>query len=177
MKTYLSNISFCLSSLKKIFAGVLVVAMLATTYSFDTLAVTLDTLVTKESTINQERNKDNQTKYFEQFLNEKNQLLMKGDEGDGSVLTTMPTDNQDDKNTDTTTQNKDVVITTMPSDDKISPDDFANEKTEDEVEAEEDDNKEDNNEAYRQRRQTKSCEKTAERSPPSAPPFCSFPPG
>ena len=135
------------SSLKKIFAGVLVVAMLATTYSFNSLAVTLDTLVTKESTINQERNKNNQTKYFEQFLNEKNQLLMKGDEGDGSVLTTMPTDNQDDKNTDTTTQNKDVVITTMPSDDKISPDDFANEKTGDEVEAEEDDNKENDNEA------------------------------
>ena len=135
------------SSLKKIFAGVLVVAMLATTYSFDSLAVTLDTLVTKESTINQERNKNNQTKYFEQLLNEKNQLLMKGDEGDGSVLTTMPTDNQDDKNTDTTTQNKDVVITTMPSDDKISPDDFANEKTGDEVEAEEDDNKENENES------------------------------
>ena len=138
------------SSLKKIFAGVLVVAMLATTYSFDSLAVTLDTLVTKESTINQERNKNNQTKYFEQFLNEKNQLLMKGDEGDGSVLTTMPADNKEkdagtETTKETTKEKKEVVITTMPSDDKISPDNFDNEKKEEEVEAEEDDDKDNDN--------------------------------
>ena len=55
------------SSLKRFFAGVLVVAMLVTMQGFNTLAVTLDTIISAETKISQEKNKGNSYKYYEQY--------------------------------------------------------------------------------------------------------------
>ena len=88
------------SSLKRFFAGVLIVAMLVTINDFNSLAVTIDTIVSVETKINQEKNKDNSSKYYFEYLNDSQKLLMKGDEGDGTVLTTMPPDDKEKTSSD-----------------------------------------------------------------------------
>ena len=77
------------SSLKRFFAGVLIVAMIVTMQGFNTLAATLDTIVSVETKFNQEKNKSD---IFVKQKNNGTYFLMKGDEEDSQDSTTMSSD-------------------------------------------------------------------------------------
>ena len=89
-------------SLKKSLVGLIVVALLSSTYSFSAMALSLDTMINVNEKIYSEKNKNNHTKYYDFLLNESKQFLMNDEENSVNATTTF----DDIKNNNTTTENK-----------------------------------------------------------------------